>query len=181
VGYYTNAQCRIRHFVNANNQLKVWVDEESSAIESIEWSLDGAKIAESNLLELTIDQNKHYIASVIYFKNGSTRRKTILVDGSQSGQFIDDFSHVEDEITNQIRWDYSVLIQLKRNGKNYTSLGASDEESTVQLIEIEYYGLNDQGKHVYKCEGLVNTFVKELSSGEIVPLSFTAKFGLELN
>lgn len=181
VGYYTNANCRVRHFINTNNDLKVWIDEESSEIESINWYLDGVKYSENETLELEIDQNGHHVLAEIKFSNGSVRRKTILVDGSQSGHFIDDFSYIEEASTNNIRWDYGVLITVKKNGKVYSTLGAENTDSNIQITEIKYFGQNDQGKHVYKCEAQVNAVVKEIAGSETLPLSFTTKFGLEMN
>lgn len=181
IGYHTNANCRIRHFINANNSLKVWVDEETSAISSIEWFIDGVEVSESALLEMVIDQNGHHIMAEIQFANGSIRKKTLWVDGSQVGHFIDDFSHVENAVTNDVRWDYGVLIQVKKNGKTYSTLGADNLDSSVQVTDIEYFGLNGQGKHVYKCEAQINAMVKDVNSSEVLPLTFTTQFGLEMN
>jgi hypothetical protein len=181
IGYYTNANCRIRHFINANNALKVWIDEESVSIGSIDWYVDGVKTSESVILEMQIDQNSHKIMAEINFTNGTVRRKAILVEGSQEGHFIDDFSHVEQAASNQMRWDYGVLVQVKKNGKLYTTLDADNSDSNVQVNDITYYGLNDQGKHVYKCLASVNCTVKDVLSGEILPLTFTTQFGLEMN
>lgn len=181
VGYYTNANCRIRHFINANNLLKVWVDEATSTIESIDWYVDGIEASENNLLELQIDQNAHHVMAEIKFSNGAIRKKTIIADGSQLGHFVDDFSYVEESSSNQIRWDYGTLIRVKRNGKLYTTLGADNADSNIQVTDIKYYGLNDQGKQVYKCTAQVNAVVKDVASGEILPLSFTTVFGLEMN
>lgn len=181
VGYHTNANCRIRHFINANNALKVWIDEETSEISSIDWFVDGVKVSEDPILEMPIDQNGHMVQAVINFTNGSTRKKTILADGSQIGHFIDDFSHAEDDALNDVRWDYGVLIQVKKNGKTYSTLGADNDDSNVQVTDIKYFGLNDQGKQVYKCEAQVNAMVKDVNGTEILPLSFTTKFGLEMN
>jgi hypothetical protein len=181
VGYHTNANCRIRHFINANNSLKVWIDEESSSIGSIDWYVDGSKVSDELILEMSVDQNGHHVMAEINFTNGAVRRKSILVDGSQGGHFIDDFSYMEEVSSNEIRWDYGVLIQVKKNGKLYSTLGANNSDSNVQVMDLEYFGLNDQGKHVYICEAQVNAVVKDVGGSELLPLTFKTKFGLEMN
>jgi hypothetical protein len=60
-------------------------------------------------------------------------------------------------------------------------MGVNNIDSSLEISDISYYGLNAQGHEVYKCVGTINAFVKEVGTGNISPVSITATFGLEMN
>lgn len=181
LGYNINADCRIKHILSVFGDLHVWMDQPTSEINEIKWYLDGELYQTGEELDCVIDPNEHLIEAEISFENGSVRRKAILVDGSLSGHLINDFTYVETSPVNQIRWDYGVVINVLRDGKQYTSLTANNMDSSVEITDIEYYGQNAQGKNVYKCTGTIDAMVREVGTNSVVPITISTTFGLEMN
>ncbi len=181
LGFAVNASCKMRHVLQSNGNLKVWMDAYSTPIDHILWYVDDTFVGESNSLETNIDSQNHLISAEIFYTNGAQRKKSILVDGSLSGKLIDDFSVFENGSVSQTKWDNSVILKVKKNGLTYSSAGADNTESSIQMISLSYYGKNSAGKDVYKCVASVSVNVREGQSGATFPLDFTTTFGLEMH
>lgn len=181
LGFAVNASCKMRHVLQSNGNLKVWMDAYSTPIDHILWYVDETLVGESSNLETNIDNENHLISAEIFYTNGAHRKKSILVDGSLSGKLIDDFSVFENGSVSQTKWDNSVILNVKKNGLTYSSAGADNSESSIQMISLSYYGKNSMGKDVYKCVASVSVNVREGQSGAILPLDFTTTFGLEMH
>lgn len=180
LGFEKHATCEIRHFLSQGGLLQTWVDENSVDVESIKWFMDDTLASQELKFMANIDQLSHLITAEIIFVNGVKRTKSILVDGSLSGKFIDDFSVFEVN-TNPLNWDFNAVISLKKDGKEYVSNLAPNQSSTVHITNISYFGKNSSGKMVFKITAEVNCYLKELSSAEILPFTCSTVFGLEIN
>jgi len=181
LGFAVNASCKIRHILQSNGFLKVWLDESSTPIDHVLWYLDDVLVSENLSLDTTIDTDNHLVSANIYYQNGAHRKKSILVDGSLSGKLIDDFSVFENGSVSQMKWDNSVILKVKKNGLVYSSTAADNTSSSIQLLSLSYYGKNSAGKDVYKCIASVIVNVREGQSGAVLPLNFTTTFGLEMH
>jgi hypothetical protein len=181
LGFAVNASCKMRHVLQSNGNLKVWLDAYSTPVDHVLWHVDDTLIGESMNLNTNIDHQNHLISAEIYYMNGAHRKKSILVDGSLSGKLIDDFSVFENGSVSQIKWDHSVVLKVKKNGLVYSSVGADNTASSIQLLNLSYYGKNSAGKDVYKCIASVSANVREVQAGSILPIEFTTTFGLEMH
>jgi hypothetical protein len=179
-GYQINAGYKLRHYLNQVGGLKVWLDEVTAGIASVEWFVDDVPHCENQLLELSIGQKPVKVTSRVVFNNGVVRTRSILVDGSLSGKFIEDFSIFENDVLNPVLWDYSVLVKYTKNGISYSTAEADHSNSAITVEEVNYYGLNSSGYQVFKCKATVNCQVIDPSNGEHLPLNFTTNFGIEI-
>ena len=180
LGYQKNATAKIRHFLTQGGDLTVWIDQASVPVERIEWYVDGEFVTESDKLELEIDSYSHEVKTEIKFENGAHRTKAILVDGSLSGRFIEDFSVFEANQVGSAFWDYKMAISVKNNGKLYSSIVAPNESSVIEIQEINYYGKNAAGKSVFLVKAHVEVLLKEMQTSEVLPLNCDVVFGVEI-
>ncbi len=76
--------------------------------------------------------------------------------------------------------DLNFRILVHKNGVNYKSMSCDNSASTITINKIDYFGLNDMGNPVYKITGSVDANVKNLSTQNVVPITFTTTFGVEI-
>jgi hypothetical protein len=179
VGYSKNAIGQIRHMLTANGNLQTWVEEDQVPVQSIKWFVDGVFVTDANKLAQNINQESHLITAEISFSNGVQRTKSVLIDGSNNGYFIDDFSYFESDLIS-FHWDFKTCIALKINGKSYHSKNAPNQTSEVHITNISYYGVNSSGKAVFKVSADVSCNLREDLSNEVLPFSCSTVFGVEI-
>jgi hypothetical protein len=180
VGYHVNAHCRMHYFMNMQGQLKVWMDQASAPIEYINWKVDGLAIGSLDLLDIHVNQGLHSIEAEVHFENGVVRKKSMVIDGSSNGKFIYDFSSLEQSVVDPIKWDYAIVLKVMKDGKLYSSMNADNSESQISITDFSYYGLNAQGKKVYKCIAQINAFLAENGSATTKHFEGTTTFGFEI-
>jgi len=180
-GYHLNASYKLTHYLNQTGSLKVWLDEATESISSVDWLVDDVLHCQGEMLNIgEIGLKSHKITSRVTFTNGVIRTRSILVDGSLSGKFIEDFSIFEKEIINEVFWDYTVLIKYKKDGITYSTAEADNSNASIIVNDITYFGLNSSGNQVFKCNASVNCFVTNPSNGELLPLNFNTQLGVEI-
>ena len=180
VGYIKNATCELRHFLSPNGSLKAWLDDNNQAISNIKWSLDGEYLTNNEIVNVLINGQFHLLTAEICFQNGVKRIKSMIIDGSLNGKFIDDFSVFENNNVS-FPWDYSLSISVKKNGNEYLSQTTENESSSMQIHSIDYFGKNKDGKDVYKIAATISSLLKEISSGDIIPFNTSTIFGISVN
>jgi hypothetical protein len=104
----------------------------------------------------------------------------VLIDGTNSGFFIDDFSFFESYLSS-FYWDFKTVISLKLNGKQYDSKNAPNQLSTVHINEINYYGINGAGKAIFKISADVTCNLREVGSSIVYPFQCSTVFGIEID
>lgn len=179
VGYARHASGALRHFMSQDGVLQCWVDEYSVGISNISWFIDGDFVSNEDKMVLNVDEQIHTVMADVVFQNGTHRKKTILVDGSLSGRFLDDFTVMEEQST-MYNQDFNVFIGFKKDGKEYRSDLTENQYSKVKINEISYFGLNSAGNPVFKVLAEIDCNLKEVNSGNVVPLSCTTTFGIEV-
>lgn len=180
VGFVRNANFRMRHYANQAGELNVWLDDVIGEIESMKWYIDGEFVGKKTEYSGNVSANQHLVTVEVDFVNGTSRTKSMVVDGSVTGHFIDDFTGFEQCIQNVVHRDYNWLIKLEHNGEEYSSLFSSNTNSTLNVESIEYYGLNSSGKKVYKINATVEGVVRKIGTSVDKQVSFNTTFGLEI-
>lgn len=180
VGFARNANFRMRHYASQSGELNLWLDDVLGEIETIKWFVDGEFVSKKVEYSGTFTPEQHLVTVEVEFVNGAARTKSMVVDGTVSGHFIDDFTGFEQCIQNVIHRDYNWVLKLEHNGEQYSSLFANNTNSIIEIENIVYYGLNSSGKKVYKIEAEVNATVRKIGSSLDVPVSFNTTFGLEI-
>jgi hypothetical protein len=166
--------------LSPNGSLKAWLDDNNQAISNIKWSLDGVYLTNNEIVNVLINGQFHLLTAEICFQNGVKRIKSMIIDGSLNGKFIDDFSVFENNNVS-FPWDYSLSISVKKNGKEYLSQTTENESSSMQIHSIDYFGKNKDGKDVYKIAATISSLLKEISSGDIIPFNTSTIFGISVN
>lgn len=180
LGYMKHATCQLRHFLSSGGVFQGWIETSSETINSVKWFIDNVHVSDNIKLITSLDQQSHLITAEISFENGVKRKKSMLIDGSLSGKFIDDFSVFENETTT-VNWDFDVSISVKKDGKEYVSATADNTSSTLHITDVKFYGTNSAGKSVIKISADVSCLLKESSTGNIVPFTCSTVFGVEVD
>lgn len=183
LGYQTKANFTLRYNLFPNGDLNTWVDVESGTIADVEWTMDNEELNEDeSSITTNIDNESHQVTAKVTFTNGVIRTKSFLVDGSLNGNNIQDFSLFELTAINKQsdKRDFDALLIVKKNNIEYRSDFTNNPSGSITASKIEYYGLNAQGKKVYKITGTINCQLKNMNSGAVVPVNFDATFGIEI-
>ena len=180
MGYVRNANFRMRHYASQTGELNLWLDDVLGSIETVNWFIDGEQVSKSTEYSGNISPAEHLVTVDVQFENGAHRTKSMMIDGTVSGHFIDDFTGFEQSIQNVIKRDYNWVVKVRSNGLEYSSLFADNSSSVLDIQNVEYYGLNSNGKKVYKIQASVNGLVRKLGTTEDQPISFNTTFGLEI-
>lgn len=178
VGYHRNVDCQLRHFLGQNGHLQAWVDEYSQDISSVKWYLDDVLVSNDIKLDTTVDGYGHKVKAEITFVNGARRTRTVWVDGSLNGKFIDDFASIEVNSTN-LQWDFKSKLTFKKDGKTYTTLATNNQLSEFEVLDFAYYSTSSQGKPIYKILATIDCLVKDIATNEVLPLDATITFAVE--
>lgn len=180
LGYTKHATCQLRHYLSSGGIFQGWIDNTSEAISSVKWFIDNVQVSDNIKLITPMDQQSHLVTAEISFQNGVKRKKSMLIDGSLSGKFIDDFSVFENVPTN-VNWDFDVSITVKKDGKQYVSTITNNESATLYITDVKFYGTNNAGKAVIKISADVTCQLKDIESGNLVPFSCSTVFGVEVD
>ena len=180
VGFNKHAIGQIRHLLTSNGELQTWIEEDIVPVQSINWFVDGVYATNAFKLDQYISEENHLITAEIIFANGVKRKKSVLIDGTNNGFFIDDFSFFESYLSS-FYWDFKTVISLKINGKQYDSKNAPNQLSTVHINEINYFGKNTAGKSVFKISADVTCNLREAGSNIVFPFQCSTVFGIEID
>jgi hypothetical protein len=179
VGYHRNVFSQLRHFMGQNGHLKAWIDENTSEVQAIKWYLDGQLVSNELIFNTIVTPYGHKITAIIDFENGTHRTKTIWVDGSSQGKFIDDISSFE-SLSSAVEWDYKSKISFKYKGQTYSSISVNNQSSTFEVLGIQHYSTSSQGKPIYKIIANINCMMKNTISNEVLPFNALTTFAIEI-
>ena len=180
VGFAKHATGQIRHLLTSNGELQTWIEEDLVPVQSVKWFVDGVYATNAVKLDQYLSQENHLITAEIIFTNGVKRKKSVLIDGTYNGFFIDDFSFFENHLSS-FNWDFKTAISLRINGKQYDSKNAPNQFSTVHINEISYFGKNAAGKAVFKISADVTCNLREVGSSIVFPFQCSTVFGIEID
>lgn len=182
VGYNRSSNCSIdfeaqQGFVIANIE-----NSAGSTITDVIWSLDDdIIIGQGTTIDTQLSPEIHHLKAEVHFSNGVVRTRTVLVDGSNENNNVDDFSVLETTSTyNGLDQDFNIRLRIKADGRTYLSEYADNENSNLMITGIEFYGKNDNDKDVYKVSGVVEAVVMEVTTEKMVPITFSTVFGVEI-
>ncbi len=180
VGHSKSAVAQVKHHVDSKGHLTAWIDTDGNSIDHVEWKIDGENVAESNTLNYTVGPQSHILTALIFFQNGVTREKSALIDGQGQANFLDDFS-VFENTSSTIDMDYSVILKFKRNGINYSSENVDNQQSSISINSITYFGKNTAGFPVYKINAQIDCLLGRAGTSEVVPFQGDMNFGIEVD
>lgn len=173
VGFKTSADFELNYFLSQDT-FKSWVKAYGSQVQSITWYRDNEAVGSTDVLDINLSSESHFIRAEVLFANGVKRSKTILVDGTLAGRNLFDFT--KPGLAPLYLWDYTVAVKVTRDGTDYYSKLASNNANKIIVNDIKYYGLNKDGDRVYILDGTVNVDVKS-ATGAVKPLHLNVSFG----
>ncbi len=179
LGYECGSHFQVRHFLTNDGDLKVWIDENEEDIEQIDWYLDEQWVGSEEDLDIDIDQAAHTLKAELIFENGSKRMRSIWIDGSLQGKYIDDFASIENS-WQQANQDYTAQVFLTWNNKAYVSIHDEQSQDFFQIESITPYGLNDSGKPIVKIHGVISCEMQDTETGDIFPFECDIDFALQV-
>lgn len=183
LGYEIHSNFTLHQNLFPNGDLNAWIEVESGTISDIEWTIDNEEFnEEESNITTNINEESHQVTAKVTFTNGVVRTKSFLVDGSLGGNNIQDFSLFEITTENKqtVKRDFDALLVVKKNNIEYRSDFIGNSSGVINASKIDYYGLNSDGKKVYKITASINCQLKNMNSGAIVPMIFDASFGIEI-
>ncbi len=186
LGYTTNANYNLHFDLFPNGNLNAYIDINSGDIAGVTWLIDGYEVEgaiNATSLSKNLDDNEgHEISATVLFTNGTLRTKSFYVDASLHGNNIPDFTTFEEETPNvqSIKQDFKSLLIFRQNNIEYRSDYPENTSGEIEIDTIEYYGLNDDGKKVYKITAEISTNLKNMASNVIIPVNFKTVFGIEI-
>jgi hypothetical protein len=178
LGYNQNGDFKTCYLMGSNSKLKAWISDSIGSIEKVEWYKDDLKVSESAFMEIPL-QSSHKITAKVTFTNGVVKTRNFVMDAENTGKYIEDFTSTK--ANTATKWDYKAIINLSHKGENYSSIVESSSPKYIQINTVSFYGLSSTGKKVYKVVGNLSCDLKNLNTGEIIPLELELKFGIALD
>ncbi len=178
IGYRKESFGHIQHFLNEDGYLKVWINEEFEDITNIKWYLDDEYISSQHECFALIDNSFHTVSVEVKFKSGAKIKKSILVHGTNSHTFLDDFSIFESPLEKQ-KSDYLTKLKLTKDGKTYATFITPNSNSKFHILDRNYYGKAPSGKDVYALTAEVDCLFRNISCNEVIPFSGLVTLGIQ--
>lgn len=181
VGYERHGNCSIDFSVMQQGSLIATANSTGSAVQSVRWFLNNEWISDQAELFYNLPADFSVLSAEITLENGVKRIRRVLVNGTHNYLTSNDFSVFESNTPVGVALrDLNFKIIVRQNGITYNSMACDNSNSTIAITQVDYYGLNDQGNPVYKFKGLVDAKVKNMSTQDVVPITFTTSFGVEI-
>ncbi|MFT5859810.1 MAG: hypothetical protein ACI865_001914 [Flavobacteriaceae bacterium] len=180
VGYKRHADFQIKHYLNQNGAFSAWVDDPSVPIEKVEWYLNDSLISSLSEIGTTLAPMNYNLRADVYFENRVVRSKSMIIDGSLSGKFIDDLSIFEMNILILQHQDFNIRVKIEKDNETYSSAFAVNNSNNVQITSIEYFGKNSSGEDVYKLGAHIVANVAIVNGGDAHEVEFDAVLGVAI-
>jgi len=173
LGFEQDVNFSIKHFLSENGDVKLWVEGETQYFDSVVWQIGNESATTAGIYSTNIGNVVQSLSATVYHQNGAVRKKNIVIDGTFSGNYIEDFAVCESPTT-QIKWDYSVGLETKINGEVYSSFEVANYKSHAIVKEIMLHEINAQGQKVMRFKVDVDAMLKSTTTGSVKAMNFEA-------
>lgn len=180
LGYKKHGDFSVKHYLNQNGLLTAWADNKGYDIEKVRWYLDEVLIGEEVEISTQIGNGSYLLRGEVSFANGTVRSKTMLIDGSLSGKFIDDLTFFERSTIGPINRDFNLWIEIVKDGVAYHSENTNNAAQSITIESIEFSGMNISGNKTYKVKANINANLASSQSSGVKRASFDVAFGIEV-
>lgn len=180
VGYERHANFQIKHYLNQNGLLTAWVEHGDEPIEKVRWLLDGVPVSDESELQIELDSMSYNLTADVSFENSVVRVKTMLVDGSLSGKFIDDLTFLETGTLTLQNQDFHLYVKIEKDNEIFLSSFANNNGGSVEVTAMDLYGENAEGQAVYKLNAHIKVNVSSSYGGAVHEVEFDTVFGIAI-
>ena len=179
LGFEQDLNFAIRHFMADNGDLKLWLDGDLQNFDQVDWYIDDSLVACSPNYSGNIGNNQKEISAIVHHHNGAVLKKNIVVDGTFSGNFVEDFD-VNKLVVLGSNWDYSVGLEITKNGEKYSSFEVANYKSMLIIKDMSVYEITANGQIITKIQAKVDAKLKSMQSGNTVNLNFNTSFAIPI-
>ncbi|MFA7272653.1 MAG: hypothetical protein WC044_02235 [Crocinitomicaceae bacterium] len=179
LGFQQDLNFAIRHFIADNGDVKLWLDGDLQNFDQVDWYIDDSLVACSPNFSGNIGANQREISAIVHHHNGAVLKKNIVVDGTFSGNFVEDFD-INKLVVTGTNWDYGVGLEVTRNGEKFSSFEVANYKSKLVVKEMSIFETNAQGQIVVRINAEVDAKLKSLQSGNTVNMSFNSFFAIPI-
>lgn len=146
----------------------------------VKWYLDGTYISNMNNLQTSLNTGSHLLTAEVTFSNGAKRVKNCLVNAVNQAKNIEDFTAFELQNTGNYKQDYRLVLKITKDGQEYVSDHADNDDSTIEITDVSYFGKNGSGNDVYKVTANISANVKAIGTMKHIPITLSTVFGIEI-
>lgn len=180
LGFNHNATFDLKTTLLGNGNVKIHPYNQSDQTSSVQWYLNDVLTSTSDTFQLNLPSDLQKITAKVHFENGTVKTKSILVNGYNEQQNIEDFSIFETQSEAFIPRDFNVKVTIKKGNETYRSDLANNVSSNIIISDISYFGLNNSGKEVYKITGVLNCKERKVGTTSDSDLKLNFVFGIEI-
>ena len=180
IGFNHNATSEFETVLIGNGVVKASIVNPTNAVSSVEWYLNDVLLQTTDTFEYYLPATPQKLTAKIRFDNGTVKTKSMLVNGYNIQKNIEDFSVFETQSEEFTSRDFNIRVIINQGNDVYRSDMANNVSSSVQITEIKYFGLNTEGKNVYKISGIINCKERKIGTSIDANLGVNFVFGIEI-
>ena len=180
LGFNHNATFDVQTTLMGNGIVKAVIENMSNPMTSVEWYLNDVLTPYTAIFEQYVIDTPQKLTAKVYFQNGAVKTKSMLINGYYSQKNIEDFTAFEVQSESFTPSDFNIRVNIIKNGESFRSDMADNVSSSVQITEIEYFGLNSAGKNVYKVSGVIDCKERKVGTTTDANLNVNFVFGIEI-
>jgi hypothetical protein len=176
LGFQNDLPISLHHYLSDPNELKVWTEGDLQDVDSIQWYIDNEFIWTGLTCTKNINPAVQNVKAKVFYSNQAVLEKTIVVDGSFEGRYIEDFSvfQAPDQST---LWDYSVGFEVEENGQTYSSFDVPNYKGSFVVRNMNLYTHPITGVEMIRIEADIDAKLKSNTSGEVINSMLHVIFG----
>lgn len=178
LGYTDYGMFSINHNVSGTGMIQANIST-TIDIANVNWYVDGNYISSGSSFSGSLGANENNLKAEVTFSNGLVASREIYINTYNQNIFVEDLCHFVLPVNSEILRDFKADLSVKLNGTLYTHV-ASTNQAEIVLTGISYYGVDANGKDVYKLTGVVNALMKNNTTMEIVNAQLDVAFGIEI-
>ncbi len=178
LGYTDFGMFDLNHNVSGSGMIQANVNTIID-IANVDWYVEDNYVSTGLSFSGTLNANENKLKAVVTFASGLVASREIYVNTYNQNIFVEDLSHFVLPVDPAIMRDFKADLSVKLNGTLYTHV-ASTSQAEIVLTGISYYGVDANGKDVYKLTGVVNALMKNNTTMEIVNAQLDVAFGIEI-
>ncbi|MDX2362065.1 MAG: hypothetical protein QNK23_14750 [Crocinitomicaceae bacterium] len=177
VGYRRAENCSISFVMSQDSIVEASIESFGAPVTEVKWFMDGDQVSTDHTFDsILADDNLHKLTAEVHMGD-VVRTKTVIID--KLGRTANDFTFLE-ELSSPSSRDFDLRLKIVQDGTVLVSETTDNLDASIEITGFEYYEKNSSGNDVYKITANVHANVQEVVSENIIPVSFTTTFGVEI-
>ncbi len=177
LGFETDVDFTVRHFLSDYGDLKLWIEGNTQPIDSIQWLIDDELVWTGETCSQNIDLDQKMVRAKVYYSNGKIHDKTILVDGSFNGLFVEDFSAFQVPQPD-VNWNKAVGLEIEMGGVMYSSFDVSNYKGSMVVKGVDNYIHPVSGAQMLRILADVDAKLKSSTTGQTMSAILRINFAI---